>query len=118
MPVSLSVYINMEGEQGQSAFLNPYFQLTCSCVCLIGFMANIWCAWKIRNTYNLNLAPYLILFIGACCSGSGLLANFAIIAYIGLSGNQTRFWCTNLVAQTAVAYLVGSVILGIVSVLR
>ncbi len=98
--------------------LNPYFLLVESIVCFAGFTINLWSALKIRRTYNLYLAPYLILFLGACCNCSALLANFSTIVYIGFSENQSKFWCANFVAQTSGAYFVGSVMLAIVSVLR
>ncbi len=98
--------------------LSQGFLLTEGIICIVGSVCNLGSAVRIWKTFNLNLAPYFIMFIGSCYTCIASLGSLFAIIHLLVFGNEKRFWCAGLVVPNSVAALLASGILGLLSVLR
>ncbi len=98
--------------------LSPTFLIFMGLFSMIGIVCNLACSIKIWKTFNLNLAPYLIIFIGSTYTCITSFGTVIAVGHLLIYKIQNAFWCSFYASQNPSAALLGSCILCLLSVLR
>ncbi len=84
----------------------------------LGFLLNLWGTIRTWKTFNLNLARYLILFLGTSFSCFALFCTLVMFGYIFTFDDRNIFTCTFYVGWNSVASSSGSTMLSVLSIIR
>ncbi len=98
--------------------LNPIYLLSGSFTSIFGIAFNLWGAWITFKTFNVKLAPYLILLVSTSINLIALSVTFGTLFYLLVSGHQTPITCNLLAASASTAYLTSTVLISLLSILR
>ena len=102
--------------------LDMWFLITVGTLSLVGSIANWKCAIKVWNTYNVNRALYLTVFLNSLLSAIGLACTFVAACLLELhehanfSGHLA--FCGLLYDSLVLCYWIGGVSVCLISSLR
>ncbi len=96
-----------------------WFLVISGIMAFLNFITNMWSACKIWKTFNLNMAPYLMIFLDAgSCAISGLGTGIVTILYLADIDLYNQIGCSVLVFGYYVSNFLGQMIYSLLSITR